>query len=567
MLGRDETATAAALGGEPPQRSAAFLRQLALGLETSGDVEDLFVACAVWEEFRRQAPNEGLFASNEREAALIYLHMVELLQRVPPDLLRTVQLRSTPHKPGSSAKTRATVTRPADDFWFLSPERLFERAAALDPDADLFAKWVEWTSKAMPHRAEAVALAWHKARPEDLAPILRLMNASADRSAFHSALQYLALAKRIDSVHPEVRHAGIRLLACSIRHHLQQGKIAAAESELRALEELPQAKQGSRLAVGAALRCLIATSQRKVHDADAARSEAERALGSSVAARILLAVLSSRSKKDAFAALGPVETLSGAAHAELPVALPAVAVLTADLQLALHIPFSWIEETARQFGRRSSALDVDQLRALGDVALAAKHPQLAFAVSAAGLERGGPASARFLLLRVRSLPGVALERRIVCTAAVVALARQQRDMLLVQEAVDMDRGITGLSLSADQGARVLEEEKAHSTWQTAGRGGPDYRDLFASDPCQCADCRRARGDSPDAGDDLGWDDEEDDEDDFGLDLPPDMPPEVAAALLDEMRQAIQRGESPDEFVARVLMPRKRRSKRQRKKRR
>jgi hypothetical protein len=133
--------------------------------------------------------------------------------------------------------------------------------------------------------------------------------------------------------------------------------------------------------------------------------------------------------------------------------------------------------------------------------------------------------------------------------------------------VDMDRGITGLSLSADQGARVLEEEKAHSTWQTAGRGGPDYRDLFASDPCQCADCRRARGDSPDAGDDLGWDDEEDDEDDFGLDLPPDMPPEVAAALLDEMRQAIQRGESPDEFVARVLMPRKRRSKRQRKKRR
>jgi hypothetical protein len=567
MLGRDETATAAALGGEPPQRSAVFLRQLALGLEKSGDVEDLFVACAVWEEFRRQAPHEGLFASNDREAALIYLHMVDLLRRVPPDLLRQAQLRPKPVRPGKNAKGRAATTKPADDFWFLSPERLFERAAALDPDADTFAKWMEWTSQAMPHRAEAVARAWHTARPRDLAPILRLMNASADRFAFHSALQYLALAKRIDSVHPEVRQAGIRLLACSIRHHLQRGKIAVAESEIRQLEELPQAKQGPRLSVVAALRCLIATSQGRVHDADAARGEAEQSLGSSVAARILLAVLSSRSKKDAIPALGPVESLSDAARAELPAAMAAVALITADLQLPMHIPFAWMEETARQFGRRAPSLDVDQLRALGDVALAAKHPQLAFAVSAAGLERGGPTSARFLLLRARSLPDVAVERRIVCTAAAAALARQQRDMVLLQEAVDMDRDSTGLSLTADQGARVLEEEKTHSTWQAAGRGGPDYGDLFAPDLCQCPDCRRARGDSPDADDDFGWDEGEDDEDDLGLDLPPDMPPEVAAALLDEVRRAIERGESPDEFMARVLSPRKRRSKRLRKKRR
>lgn len=44
-------------------------------------------------------------------------------------------------------------------------------------------------------------------------------------------------------------------------------------------------------------------------------------------------------------------------------------------------------------------LGVSQLSALGDAALASGHADLAYAVSAAGLERRGATEARFLLLR------------------------------------------------------------------------------------------------------------------------------------------------------------------------
>ena len=54
-------------------------------------------------------------------------------------------------------------------------------------------------------------------------------------------------------------------------------------------------------------------------------------------------------------------------------------------------------------------------------------------------------------------------------------------------------------------------------------------------------------------------DELDDSDEgLDLDLPPDMPPALAAELMEEIRAAIARGESPDEFIARLRGGRTRR---------
>jgi hypothetical protein len=65
---------------------------------------------------------------------------------------------------------------------------------------------------------------------------------------------------------------------------------------------------------------------------------------------------------------------------------------------------------------------------------------LAYAASAAGLARGGATEARFLLLRARALPSWEYERRSDCLAVAAELARRQRDMALVDEAVDLQRG-------------------------------------------------------------------------------------------------------------------------------
>ena len=80
------------------------------------------------------------------------------------------------------------------------------------------------------------------------------------------------------------------------------------------------------------------------------------------------------------------------------------------------------------------------MRALAEAALRRNLRELAYAASAAGLAKGGATEARFLLLRAQALPGWEFERRNDCIAAATELARRQRDMALVDEAVDLRRG-------------------------------------------------------------------------------------------------------------------------------
>jgi hypothetical protein len=340
--------------------------------------------------------------------------------------------------------------------------------------------------------------------------------------------------------------------------HLQQKKINLAEEKLAEMDTLPQSRQADRPAFLAALRYMISTLKGARDAAAANRAEVERVLGSKAAAALLICGVANASKRGGFETLPAVNTLGKTELAALPEAVIRVAELAEDMQMEQRIPAEWLTETAKQFPRNNQSLSVGQLRSLAQVGLSAGHFQLAYAVSVAGLERGGPTQASFLLLRALSLPPYFEERRTVCALAAMQLARQQRQMEVVEKAVEMlaESDLEDLPFTDEQAAAVLLKEKPARAFPTANRPGPSYSDLAGPSSCNCPDCRRARGEAVNP-----FEDPDEGDDDFSLDdlfneteIPPDMPPEIAQVLFAETKKAVQRGESLDSLLNRVFGP-------------
>jgi hypothetical protein len=536
----DPAKVVVAMGG-PSRHDATFLRLFARGMEETRNPEHVVLACRLWEDFRHAAVQEGWFAANGGEAAALSLHIAGLLRRLPEELLRELQRSAC-----SQAKAGG------EKLSYLFPEDLYQRACVLDPHPESFSQWMDWAARQPGEQAERVAAAWHKIRPRDIEPVLRLMKAAEARGAFSSALGYLAKVEQIDGLHPSVRGTRLRLLAGNTLRHLQQKKPALAAEDLARMSALPQAQQGDRLAFLAALHLVVSAACGNDEQAAASRADVERLLGSGAAAAMLLFAVATASKQRAIARLGSVEEFSSAERASLPGALARVTALAADMQLKLEIPGPWMLEVAKQFPASRQTLDTDELRRLAESALQAGHGDLAYAVSTAGLENGGATEVRFLLLRARSVTGQ-FGRRVVCAKAAAVLGRQQQDTELVEEAVELVRGLfefDHVSLTLDQARDVLQQEKAAREPPRNNRPGPDYGDLIGGE-CQCARCRQARGEVVDPCDALDVDDL-DDAENFGFEIPPDMPPEIAEMFAEEVEKAIRRGESVQEFMARLL---------------
>jgi len=536
----------AAMGGAS-RHDAYFSRLFARGMEELGDPENLARACATWDEFRQQAVREGWFTAHGPEAATLYLHMAGVLRKLPHELLADLQ------------KTVCRQNKKSvEELYFLYPEKLYERACALDPHFESFSQWMEWAKRGRAGQAERVAEAWHKIRPMDIEPILLLMEEREKRNAFHTSLQYLAKAERIDSVHPAVRRARLRLLAGSALRHLQQKKPHLAEEKLAEMGTLPQSQQGDRPAFLAALRYMVSAVRGASDETAAHRAEVERVLGSQPAAALLTFGVANAAKQGTLEKLPAIEMLGKNERAALPEAVVRVVELAKDMQMTQQIPGDWLAETAKQFPRSSQSLTIGQLQTLAEAGLYAEHFELAYAVSAAGLERGGPAEAGFLLLRALSLPEYLEGRRAVCAVAAAQLARQQRHMDVVERAVELiaDFAFSDLSLTPEQASTVVRKEKAERAFPTAYRPGPDYLDFLGEAVCNCPKCRRARGEA------VGpFEDFEEDDDDVGLgaildrlEIPPDMPPEIAKILFEETGKAVQRGESLDSLLNRLFGP-------------
>ena len=533
-----------AMGGAC-RRDTSFLRLFARGMEEFGDPQKIVMACATWDEFRQQAVREGWFTANGPEVGTLYLHMASVLRKLPHELLGDLQRTAC----RQSKKT-------AEEWYFLYPEKLYERACALDPHFESFSQWMDWARRSRAGQAEKVAEAWHKIRPLDIEPILLLMEEKEKRNAFHTSLQYLAKAERIDGVHPAVRRARLRLLASSALRHLQQNKPHLADEKLAAMEALPQSQQGDRPAFLAALRCILCAVRGTSDGAAAHRTEVERVLGSKTAAALLIFGVAHVSKQGAIERRPPIGMLAKTERAALPEAVIRVVELAKDMQMNQAIPWDWLVETAKQLPRSSQSLDVGQLQTLAEAGLYAKHFELAYAASAAGLERSGPTEASFLLLRALSLQEFEQERWVVCAAAAAQLARQRRQMAVVEKATELLAGspYCDLSLTPEQASAVMEKEKAERAFPTAYRTGPDYSDFLGASLCMCAKCRRARGGAVGPFEDFDDDDDHFDLDAIfgGMELPPDMPREIAKILFEETAKAVQRGESLDSMLNRLF---------------
>ena len=539
-----------ALGGAP-RPDAVFLRMSALSMECSGDDADIPEACDRWDKFRREAVREGWFRASGVEMATVYLHMADLLGKVEREQLKEFQ------------RTVRSVRAAADDFcYFLFPEKLYARACVIDPHRDVFARWMSWAASESLSHAEDVAREWNRICPEDMEPVLHLMRQAEKRNAFPTALLYLEKAERIDAVHSEVRAARLRLLAAGALSHLEKKKPQLAAEKLAAMASLPQSQQGDRPAFLAALRYLIRKASGDEPGASEARLQTERLLGSSIAAAFLTFGMATIAKRGDYVFLPPPKALSGRERKAIPVSLARVLAVAKDLGITkFQLPVTYFAETEKQFPAASGSLSVEQILSLGDLGVATGHQKLAWAASVEGLKRGGPSEARFLLLRARAMPSVDGGRYVVLAAAAIELARSQRDMDVVDQAVEIVRNPDGgdpLSLTLEQARCVVEKELKAPAFPGRFSPGPDYRDLLPvpRQLCPCPDCCRQRGEAA-----MDWFDEVDDEPEideaemkrtFYERLPEGIPPDLARELFEVMKESLLSGESPEEIMSRVM---------------
>ena len=485
----------AALGGAS-LKNAYFWRLYARSVESSREpIEPLI--CAQWEQFRRHAVAEGWFREKSPEAAALYLHMAERLLELPGDLLERLSSKFAEHFSGFQAfyEDQPPVIREVEakykkvDFYFLSPSHLFERACTMDPHREAFEQWLNWARQESDGRAaDYVAECWHRAIPNHSEPLLYLMESAEKRGALNKATAFLEEAQKLDAVNPEVRRAALRLLIAQTGRHLRQRKPHLVEQDLAALEALPQAQVTDRPAFLLALRWTCEVIRSDAEMGSSFLSQIGHLLGSPAAAILACqnaGALAGLTQEDFDRHLPQKVSLDPADS--LVSATARVCILGDDVGATFTIPTAWHGRLLQELTNAHGGLEGRQLETLGRAALRTNQKELAYAASIAGLEMGGDAEARFLLLRARALPEWEFERRDDCITAAVELGRRRRDTSVINEAVELRRGRPGaktnffdwldsedwhdFSMTTEQIHAVLQREKHSPTFPT-DRSGP-----------------------------------------------------------------------------------------------
>ena len=586
-----------ALGGRSVH-DAAFWRLLARAAEVEGPP---ISACDFWEEFRKHAVHQGWFAADGPEAAAVFRRMLRLLDRSDPDeidlLWRAIDRgsdRLDAYYEGQPASVLAAgATRlDAPRGYFLEPEELYRLICRCDPDPETFERWMQWAREIDgPQEADAVALRWADAFPESPKPYLCLTESCEKRNALKKALKFLSEAEARDALNPAVRRARLRLLAATTVRHLKQNKPHLARKDFAQLDALPQAQEGDRPAFVCALRCLNSLLEGDREAADRWRGETQRLLG--VGADFLLDRLRDATRLKAAEPNFPPGPPPGVGAPVLAEATARVCVLAEDVGIPFALATPWAERMGDELASEACALDPTSLRSLAEAALRAPHERLAYRLAGIGLSRGGPGLARALLLRARSLPLWTGPRRMACLQAVAAMARMQRDIELLSDAMDVVRGrrryvysfladvfdFEQAPLSAAEAHDVARREAEDveypaSVWAAGDYEppvpAPTFADPFGAldddevEVCNGPDGRRGPAEPIDdepldqpflfdiepytVEDDPFADDLADDEEEVHpLDnlVLPNLPPAVLRLVLDELRRALAAGEEPD----------------------
>ena len=577
----------AALGGAP-RFDAYYFRLLARGLEDQHNDEDFAEAAAVWTDFRLAAIKENWFAPGGLEDGVLSLRMAELVGNAPAEVAKKLREELSQYRrPGKWDKK---------EEWLPSPGTLYERACKADPHPEAFQAWLNWARKQSAWQlADDVAERWREARTADIQPLLYLMESAEKRNAFKKSLKYLEEAEELDRLNPEVRRAKLRLLLSAAIRHLQQRKAHLAQKDIEQIESVLEVRPGEIAALAAALRWCAALADKDKAVQDGQDAQLEKSLGC-VAAHLLKVTVAEKAevftasslKALKVAKLSAVELLTGVARAR---------ALGEWAGLYIVLPQEWNDPLIAALRLPDCPADADQLRLLGEAALDSYSAELAYAVSTAGLAKGG-ASAEFLLLRARSLPPLASFRREGCLTASLELARRERNTELAGRIVDRlngkqeegrrwvdsemraDPGIASRAVSPELLGKIMEEEQALKKFPGYNLGpDPKYAEELGYAACDCPKCRARRGekveeeefsDDEDDFDGEGDFDEDEDEDGFedkfdrsapsplkGLakimgEVLTSMPPERAQVVVQQLKKAMDDGEDLFIAVERIL---------------
>jgi len=451
----------------PALRSAYYWRLLARGMERRGDWTG---AALYWERFLCHAVREKMVLPASKEAAAVWLHAAGIAARLMPEELeeerrhrgRGSLFKSYYH--GQPPEIAALAPRSDREVveTALNPGLLFARAAEIDPQADTFKHWWAWVMKVgLPDRAqEEVAQIWRQKRPGDPLPLLLLSVFAEERDALKLALKYLAEAEAIDAINPQVRKARLRLTLATTWRHLKDRRPHLVEKDLAALEALPAMAEADRPAFLCALRVAWHVLRGEKAEAQHAYEGVVSRLGPLAAA----VVMNSVGERMRLGRSADWPAVTGVALPDPHAVADAEARtirLAYDLQLRMMRPTSWdsmINDVLLENPFRLSQADV---LAIGRAAASRGDFQMAYLASAAGLSTAnGPAAARFLLLRARSVESWSPRRVSQCLRAAMELAQQTHDAELMGEvSAEIDRHPTvRRRLSARGAAQRLGEE-------------------------------------------------------------------------------------------------------------
>jgi hypothetical protein len=143
-----------------------------------------------------------------------------------------------------------------------------------------------------------------------------------------------------------------------------------------------------------------------------------------------------------------------------------------DMGITVAIPREYEKKLVVFFTTENSLHDPATIRIIAETALRNNNFELAYAAAGDGLLQRGAATARFLLLRARSLPAWEISRRDGCITAAIELARRERDMDLVDEAIELRRdlsrvpfGFSFFNNMTGEGNSSMETEKLNKILQ------------------------------------------------------------------------------------------------------
>jgi tetratricopeptide (TPR) repeat protein len=398
------------------KRDPDILRLTALTLERA----DWSGAVELWDEYVTAAIEAGILSATGPELSRILLHMAALFPVDPEDVWDVFDVESE----DALQQCIRTGQLPA----CFDRGALLERARGADPDPQVFRALMAHYDQRQPKRAEAGAVAWRRAHPQDLEPLLYLIRVAEGRGAVRKALALLAEAESINQVHPEVRQSRFRLLLAGAERRIAEGKLTLALSDLDRLEQEPRAGEGDHRAYLLALRWAVA---HKAADAPTI-AQLEQTLRTSVGNSALHELI-----------LGTVARSFGI-EAPKPLGRPARAEaiegLTrgCDLFRALNRPLIVPPALLAQVEKGLNTASVAQLHALCMGGLWIAKPALTYAASSYGLAQDGSLMHRFLLVRGQALKATTSfeeqERARQCLRAARELAGRARDMDAVREA-------------------------------------------------------------------------------------------------------------------------------------